>query len=129
MLQENKNLCFWNNLASQHRKGIYSNWMVCQRISKGLQKIMSCSRPGVLLGSMIMSRHGSLGFCRGLALAAGSEHSYSGLGIGSDPEREREPKVSRGKRPGAYTPPPPPPSTWSPGTILAKMFEIAGEQV
>ena len=76
---------------------------------------------------MIMSRHGSLGFGRGLALGAGSEHSYSGLGIGSDPEREREPKVSRGKRPGAYTPPSP--STWSPGTILAKMFENAGEQV
>ena len=73
-------------------------------------------------GSMIMSRHGSLGFGRGLALGAGSEHSYSGLGIGSDPEREV--KVSRGKRPGAYTPPPPS-SAWSPGTILAKMFEIS----
>ena len=72
--------------------------------------------------SMIMSRHGSLGFGRGLALGAGSEHSYSGLGIGSDPEREV--KVSRGKRPGAYTPPPPS-SAWSPGTILAKMFDIS----
>ena len=77
---------------------------------------------------MIMSRHGSLGFGRGLALGAGSEHSYSGLGIGSDPEREV--KVSRGKRPGAYTPPPPPSSAWSPGTILAKMFEqVKGNDV
>ena len=54
---------------------------------------------------------------------AGSEHSYSRLGIGSDRERER--KGSRGKRPGAYTPPSPS-SAWSRGTILAKMFEISG---
>ena len=46
---------------------------------------------------MIMSRHGSLGFGRGLALGAGSEHSYSGLGIGSDPERERENQKSVGE--------------------------------
>ena len=101
-----------SGLSEEHQQGI-------KRVKKNLCLVLVQVHWS---SSMIMSRHRSLGFGWGqaLALVLGQNTVIPGWGSG---QTEREAKGSRGKRPGAYTPSPA--STWSPGTILAKMFPRA----